>query len=246
MINSHLKDKRFDVIDRHQMFRDYLSKMIERREIADLNKLSKEKQKEFKKFDIHFVLEQLLGKNWEGKTNRYYSRTMRSEKLYADLVGVSNHLKSNDRTPELIKGICRDFQAMEIFALAWHNWLMDESEVKSVLKEKGIEINEKNIQGQRERYVKKIVKFSKKKKQLRTFMNNVKKIGRKYYIKIGGDLVPFDKFNNFMKIIYGNMSIMMDYTAFSLEDNRDAMTKPMMDKMGNLFFEIEMQSRVKI
>jgi hypothetical protein len=240
-INSSIQDKGFEVIDRHQIKRDFLNLMIEKRQITELNKLFKDKSKE-----KDFVLRWLANKIWKGKAKKYYFRTPKTEKLHSQLFKIIDNLKGNQEILKLLKEVCIDFQAIEVIAMANYKWWFDDEEIKKDLKKKGVECSEEEIQKKSKRQARTILKFSKKNRKIGIQLENIVKVDKNDFMRIGKNLVEFKKLNDFIGIVYKNMTPMMIYVTQGNKDNRDKVTKPLMQKVVQLFFRLELASQIKI
>ena len=68
----------------------------------------------------------------------------------------------------------------------------------------------------------------------------------KDYIKIGSNLIEYDKLSNFINIMRDNMNPLMIWIAHKMKSNEEKITIPMINKMVELFIKIEEDSQIKI
>jgi len=215
-----------------------LKKLLDKKEITGLRKSSGSKS----------IFRRIANKIWRGSNTICYFFTPRSAGLYDDLRGLIKNLPNQSKYQSLINKICNIFSSIEVVAKSEMHSMFSDKTIEGLLKKKGIESpTEEDLKKEKQSVLNDLLKFSNTTTKLGItgLENHTTNFDGKDYIKIGDDLINFDRFGTFLNIPRKRMSHIMVYVAYYTQENRNRILAPMTLSMAKLFIEIEKDKQIK-
>lgn len=176
-----------------------------------------------------------------------YIYTPNSAKFYQDLKNTFKHLSNQKEYDEIINDICGSFSMIEMESKSQFNHFFKDKTVENDYKKKGISLTKEQIHEKMKSAEENILNFAKANIRVNFPLKNIQKqVDGKDYLKIGNNLVEYDKLVNFINIMRDNMNPLMIWIAHKIKGNEERITIPMMNKMVELFIRIGENSQIKI
>ena len=227
-------------ISEQALIKNYLKPMFEKKEIGFLEDIREHKG------NVQ-LLKEGYDKKLNPNTNVCYIYTPNSAKFYKDLSDTFKHLPNQEGYKQLMDEICIPFNMIEMESKFQFNHLFNHSIVEMDYKKKGIKLTEEQIQEKMRSAEKNIMDFAKTKIRVDFPLKHLRKnVDGKDYLKIGNNLVEYNKLGNFINIMRDNMNPLMIWIAHKMKSNEERITIPMMDKMVELFIKIEEDPQIKV
>ena len=207
------------------LIKDYLNKMVERREIGSLDK-------SFEHKDYKWIFEQTYRKKWDMKKKMYYFFTPRSKALYDELRNIVKDASNKSRCQEIINYLSRVFRVLEIMSTFEKERFFNDKVVKRVLKEKKIRPTKDNIKKEKNHVLNTIMNFSNTAVKVGLSPDRIETINNKKYFVVGNKGVEIEKIYPYLSIPRQRMSHIMVWVAH----HRDIGEKDCLPELIAMFF----------
>jgi len=206
-------DKKDLKIGEHALKKDYLDKMIEKREIGSINK-------SFEHKDYKKIFELAYGKRWDKKLNIYYIHTPRSEKFYNELRRLAKDALDKKRALMIVDHTSELFRGLEIYSEFEKERHFNERVIKSVLTDQGIDPTLENINLEKRKNHDAIM-LSNQKGPLKLTSDlgkYIQKVNGKDYLLLRDDkLVEVEKLDALFDILLNHMNHVMLWVSCTRE-----------------------------
>ncbi len=230
-IANRLRLKEWRIFE-SSLIKDYLNKMVSKREIGSLDK-------SFEHKDYKWIFEQAYGKKWDIKKNIYYLYTPRSKALYDELNELISNTSNKDKCQGIIDSISNFFRVLEIISNFEKERFFNDKIVKWVLKEKNIEPSKDNIKKEKNHVLNTIMNFSNKEIKIGLSFSKVETINNKKYFVVGNKGVQIEKIYPYLGIPRKKMSHIMLWISHHRDVNGELIARFFLKRMTEIAFEIE-------